>query len=83
MDYQKNDTRHDRYELRNPYRFYGLNKLRFPSPVPVGSKLRAGAQLSNVEDVAGGVQATMDVTFEVQGSEKPSCVAQIVFRYYD
>src|SRR5437763_12341603 len=41
---------------------YGLNKLRFPSPVPVGSKLRAGAQLSNVEDVAGGVQATMDVT---------------------
>jgi acyl dehydratase len=62
---------------------YGLNKLRFPSPVPVGSKLRAGAQLANVEDVSGGVQATVDLTFEVQGSDKPACVAQIVFRYYD
>src|SRR5213595_3761963 len=62
---------------------YGLNKVRFPSPVPVGSKLRVGAQLAGVEDVAGGIQATMDLTFEVQGAEKPACVAQIVFRYYD
>jgi acyl dehydratase len=62
---------------------YGLNKVRFPSPVPVGSKLRVGAQLANVEDVNGGIQATMDLTFEVQGSDKPACVAQIVFRYYD
>jgi acyl dehydratase len=62
---------------------YGLNKVRFPSPVPVGSKLRVGAQLANVEDVGGGIQATMDLTFEVQGSDKPACVAQIVFRYYD
>ena len=62
---------------------YGLNKVRFPSPVPVGSKLRVGAQLAGVEDVAGGIQATMDLTFEVEGAEKPACVAQIVFRYYD
>jgi acyl dehydratase len=61
---------------------YGLNKLRFPAPVPVGSKLRAHAVLSNVEDVTGGVQATMNLTFEVEGATKPSCVAEIVFRYY-
>src|SRR4051794_18104807 len=61
---------------------YGLNKLRFPAPVPVGSKLRAHAVLANVEDVAGGVQATMSLTFEVEGASKPSCVAEIVFRYY-
>jgi acyl dehydratase len=61
---------------------YGLNKLRFPAPVPVGSKLRLGGTLAGVEDVAGGVQATLDLTFEVEGSAKPSCVAQILFRYY-
>ena len=61
---------------------YGLNKLRFPSPVPVGSKLRLGAVLANVEDVAGGVQVTMDLTFEVDGQAKPACVAQAVYRYY-
>src|SRR3954466_7609149 len=61
---------------------YGLNKLRFPSPVPVGSKLRAGAQLSNVEDIAGGVQVTMELTFGVEGKDKPSCVAECIYRYY-
>ncbi|HZN15098.1 MAG TPA: MaoC family dehydratase [Acidimicrobiales bacterium] len=61
---------------------YGLNKLRFPSPVPVGSKLRIGADLANVEEIAGGAQVTLDLTFEVEGSEKPACVAQAVFRYY-
>jgi acyl dehydratase len=61
---------------------YGLNKLRFPSPVPVGKKLRIGAALANVEDIAGGAQVTLDLTFEVEGSEKPACVAQAVFRYY-
>jgi acyl dehydratase len=61
---------------------YGLNKLRFPSPVPVGSKLRAGATLASVEDVAGGVQVTMNATFEIEGGTKPVCVAEILFRYY-
>ena len=61
---------------------YGLNKLRFPSPVPVGSKLRAGATLSSVEPVSGGVQVTLNVTFEIEGGSKPVCVAEILFRYY-
>src|SRR5512146_2419289 len=61
---------------------YGLNKLRFPAPVPVGSKLRLGATLANVEDIAGGVQVTMDLTFEVEGKDKPSCVAECIYRYY-
>jgi acyl dehydratase len=61
---------------------YGLNKLRFPAPVPVGSKLRLGATLAAVEDIAGGAQVTMDLTFEVQGTDKPACVAQAVYRYY-
>ncbi|MFM8652475.1 MAG: MaoC family dehydratase [Acidimicrobiaceae bacterium] len=61
---------------------YGTNKVRFPSPVPVGSKLRAGVKLLNVEDVTGGVQVTLETTFEVEGAKKPSCVAEVVFRYY-
>jgi acyl dehydratase len=61
---------------------YGLNKLRFPSPVPVGSKIRAGATLAAVEDVAGGVQVALGVTFEIEGGTKPVCVAEILFRYY-
>ncbi len=61
---------------------YGANKVRFPSPVPVGAKGRAGASLASVEDVTGGAQVTMDVTFEVEGAPKPACVAQVVFRYY-
>jgi acyl dehydratase len=61
---------------------YGLNKLRFPAPVPVGSKVRAGATLSTVDDVSGGVQVALDVTFEIEGGTKPVCVAEILFRYY-
>jgi acyl dehydratase len=61
---------------------YGLNKLRFPAPVPVGSKVRAGVQLDQVEDVSGGVQVTLITTFEVEGGAKPVCVAEILFRYY-
>ena len=61
---------------------YGVNKVRFPAPVPVGSKLRAGAQLESVEDVSGGVQTVVNVTFEVEGGAKPVCVAQTVSRYY-
>ena len=61
---------------------YGANKIRFPSPVPVGSKLRLGAKLLSVEDIPGGAQMTMEFTFEVDGATKPSCVAEVVFRLY-
>jgi acyl dehydratase len=61
---------------------YGCGKVRFPSPVPVGAELRLGAKLVDVEDVAGGVQVTMEFTYEVQGAPKPSCVAEVIFRYY-
>jgi acyl dehydratase len=61
---------------------YGTNKVRFPSPVPVGANLRVGAKLANVEDVTGGLQVTIEATFECEGSAKPSCVAELVFRYY-
>ena len=61
---------------------YGLNKLRFPSPVPVGSKVRAGAVLASCEDVSGGVQVTWNLTYEVEGGSKPVCVAEILFRYH-
>jgi acyl dehydratase len=62
---------------------YGAGKVRFPSPVPVGSKLRLGAKLLSVEDVPGGAQVTMEFTFEVEGAAKPSCVAEVIFRYYE
>jgi acyl dehydratase len=61
---------------------YGANKVRFPSPVPVGAKVRAGAELVDVTDVEGGVQVTMRVIFECEGAPKPACVAENVFRYY-
>ena len=62
---------------------YGAGKVRFPSPVPVGAKVRLGAELASVEDVAGGAQVTMTFVFEVEGAPKPSCVAEIIFRYYE
>jgi acyl dehydratase len=68
-------------EVRNKLN-YGLNKVRFPSPVPVGSKVRVRASLASVEEVPGGVQLTLDAVVECDGSEKPACVAQPVFRFY-
>jgi acyl dehydratase len=61
---------------------YGANKVRFPAPVPVGSSLRLGVKLLGVEDITGGVQMTMEFTFECVGASKPSCVAEIIFRSY-
>lgn len=61
---------------------YGTNKVRFPAPVPVGSEIRLGATVAEVEDVPGGIQVALDVTIEVKDAPKPSCVAQVVFRYY-
>jgi acyl dehydratase len=61
---------------------YGCNKVRFPAPVPVGSNLRIGLAVAEVEDVSGGVQVVLDLTFEVEDAAKPSCVAQVVYRYF-
>ncbi|MEU4563289.1 MaoC family dehydratase [Actinoplanes sp. NPDC023936] len=62
---------------------YGLEKVRFPTPVKVGSKIRLTARVVSVEDVPGnGVQSTFDFTVEVDGSSKPACVAQPVYRHY-
>jgi acyl dehydratase len=60
---------------------YGLNKVRFPSPVPSGSRIRAHATLTAFEAIPGGAQLTTDVLVERQGGDKPACVAQLVFRY--
>ncbi|MFL5843754.1 MAG: MaoC family dehydratase [Solirubrobacteraceae bacterium] len=61
---------------------YGYGKVRFPAPVPVGSKLRMRATLTAVEDVPGGVQITITQTFEVEGGTKPVCVAESLSRAY-
>jgi acyl dehydratase len=61
---------------------YGYGKVRFPAPLPVGSKVRMRATLSNVEDVAGGVQLTVTQTFEREGGDKPVCVAESLSRVY-
>ncbi len=61
---------------------YGTNKVRFTSPVPVGSQIRAGATLASVEAIPGGAQVALDVVVEVKDAPKPSCVAQVVYRYY-
>jgi acyl dehydratase len=60
---------------------YGLNKVRFPSPVPSGSKIRAHATLNAFEVIPSGAQLTIDILVERQGSDKPACVAQLVLRY--
>src|SRR5262245_45094961 len=62
---------------------YGVNKVRFPAPVPVGSKVRAGVELASVEDVKGGIQTTMVVTIELEGSDRPACVIEAVSRYLE
>jgi acyl dehydratase len=61
---------------------YGANKVRFPTPVPVGAKLRLGVKLLSVEEIPGGLQSTMEFTFECEGASKPSCVSEIIFRSY-
>ncbi len=60
---------------------YGVDRVRFPAPVPSGSRVRASFRIENVEEVAGGDQARIDATVEREGSEKPVCVAQLVFRF--
>jgi acyl dehydratase len=61
---------------------YGLNRVRFPAPVPVGSRVRATFEVLDVEEHDWGGQATMRATVEREGGDKPVCVAELVFRYY-
>jgi len=61
---------------------YGLNKVRFPAPVPVGSRIRARMSLDEVTEVPGGLQLIRTVTVEVEGSEKPAVVAESIVRLY-
>jgi acyl dehydratase len=61
---------------------YGLNKVRFPAPVPVGSRLRASFEVLQVDEIEGGGQVTMRATVEREGGDKPVCVAEIIFRHY-
>jgi acyl dehydratase len=60
---------------------YGTGKVRFPAPVPVGSRVRGGAELLACDDITGGVQTTMRITLEVEGSEKPACVIESLSRW--
>ena len=61
---------------------YGVNKVRFPAPVPVGSRIRAHFEILEVSEVEGGVQVVTKGTVEREGEEKPVCVAEMVSRQY-
>jgi acyl dehydratase len=61
---------------------YGANRVRFPAPVPVGSRVRVTVKVADLEDSPGGAQITLELTFEVEGGEKPVCVAQTLMRVY-
>jgi acyl dehydratase len=61
---------------------YGLDRVRFPAPLPVGAKFRGGGEILSVEDVPGGLQIKLRLTVEVQGSEKPACVAEFLVRLF-
>jgi acyl dehydratase len=61
---------------------YGLDRVRFPAPVPVGSRVRAHVKLDTVTEVAGGIQVKIIQTFEREGHDKPVCVAEMVVRLY-
>lgn len=60
---------------------YGVNKARFPQPVVVGSRVRGSAVLTEAEEIAGGVQALITITVEIEGNEKPACVVESVSRF--
>ena len=61
---------------------YGLNKVRFPTPMPVGERLRMTAKLIGLEEIPGGAQITLELTFDREDGEKPVCVAESVARVY-
>ncbi len=59
---------------------YGTNRVRFPAPVPVGSRIRARVAVVSLDEIPGGDQAVLVATIEREGAEKPVCVAELVFR---
>lgn len=61
---------------------YGVNRVRFPAPMPVGDRVRMRAKLASVEEIAGGAQITTELTFEREGGDKPVCVAESLTRVY-
>ena len=61
---------------------YGMNRMRFPHPVKVGDRVRVRTVLQAVEEVAGGLQIISQMTIEIEGEEKPGCVAEVVYRIY-
>jgi len=61
---------------------YGLNRVRFTAPVPVGSRIRGRFRVDAVDEIPGGEQLTVAATVELEGSEKPACVAEALFRFY-
>ncbi len=61
---------------------YGCDKVRFPAPVPVGSRVRGGGELLSVEEVKGGVQAVIRVTVEIDGGDRPACAIDTISRFY-
>ena len=70
---------------RDGYRMginYGVNKVRFPAPVPVGSRVRGRFTVAAVDEIEGGIQLTLAATAELEGQEKPVCAAELVFRQY-
>ncbi|MFC9787363.1 MaoC family dehydratase [Rhodococcus sp. NPDC127528] len=62
---------------------YGLNKVRFPAPVPAGSRVRGHGRLAEVVEIPGGIQTTTVVTVECEGAAKPVCVAEAIARFHD
>ena len=61
---------------------YGVDRVRFPAPLPVGARVRAKISLAAMREFAGGVQATLHLEYQVAGQDKPCCVAEILLRYY-
>ena len=61
---------------------YGCEKVRFPAPVPVGSRVRGGGEVISVEEVKGGVQIVVRITVEIDGGDRPACVIDTISRFY-
>jgi len=61
---------------------YGCEKVRFPAPVPVGSRVRGGGEVVSAEEVKGGVQVVVRMTIEIEGSERPACVIDTISRFF-